>query len=348
MEAEHSTYEASTGSDDAVIDRIMNVLDGEDESPQEHEDAQDVPDGPDSDESAEDEPEESTEEEADEDTAEEDDLASLLGVSEDQLSVDEAGNILITTKVDGESAQVTLPELVKGYQLNKAVTQRSQALAEQRKAFEAQAAQVQQQLQAEVQKASGLANHLSQQMMAEFQNINWNELREVDPAEYSAKRYDYERKQAELQQVINYGQQIQQQQAEQAQQQQMMQMREVLAQQREVMLQNNPQWKDPEVLKRDMSELRQFTTDSYGFNDDELENVTDARIIEVLKDAMAYRKGKKVAEKKRTNAPKLLKPGTPRTKQVSLREQARKQRAAMKRNGGDLKSVAAYLESNVL
>jgi hypothetical protein len=38
--------------------------------------------------------------------------------------------------------------------------------------------------------------------------------------------------------------------------------------------------------------------DSYGISNEDFANVKDARVIEIVKDAMKYRMGKKVTEKK--------------------------------------------------
>ena len=60
-----------------------------------------------------------------------DELAEGLGVDVDALKA-----IKIKTKVDGVEADVPLGEVIKNYQLNKALTDRSEALAHQRKALE--------------------------------------------------------------------------------------------------------------------------------------------------------------------------------------------------------------------
>jgi len=336
METE-STPEATESTGDQIIDRIMATM--EPEAPRGDEPQDEAELSSDEQDSDEEQPDESMDEDGD--TAS---LAELLGISEDQITVNEDGSIQISTKVDGETAQVSLPELVKGYQLNKAITQRSQALAEEKRAFDEAKTQLTGQLQAEVQRAQGLAQYMQQQLMAELQNVNWDELRQIDPAEYAAKKYDAEKKQAELAQVMTYAQQMQAHQQQQMQAEQLQAQQQILAQQRDVMLNNNPTWRDPDVLARDMGQMRDFVTRTYGFSNDDLETVSDARLIELIKDAKAYRDGRTVAEKKRVTAPRLQKPGTPKAN-VS---QARQQRDAIRKRGGSLTDVAAYLESHVI
>ena len=69
-------------------------------------------------------------------------------------------------KVGGEEVEVELDELINGYQRSKDYTQKSQALAEQRKAIEAERQhleQVKQERMAYAQKLQALDSFLSQQ-----------------------------------------------------------------------------------------------------------------------------------------------------------------------------------------
>jgi hypothetical protein len=94
-------------------------------------------------------------------------------------------------KVDGEEQEVTLDELRNGYQRQADYTRKSQALAEQRKAYEANLQAIQsereQYSQALEMMAAQQKNELSQ-----YENIDWKALKEDDPMEYMEKRLEYQ------------------------------------------------------------------------------------------------------------------------------------------------------------
>ena len=67
---------------------------------------------------------------------------------------------------------------------------------------------------------------------------------------------------------------------------------------------------------------------SYGFNEKDAQGINDHRLIRLIKDAQAYRNGKKVAESKRKGKklPKFQKPGGDRGNAADLAS-ARKAKA---------------------
>jgi ABC-type uncharacterized transport system ATPase subunit len=94
-----------------------------------------------------------------------------------------------TVKVDGEEFEVTLDELRNGYQRQADYTRKAQSLAEQRKAYEANLAAVNQERQQYGQVLENMAQYQNLEL-AQYQNINWQELKENDPMEYMEKRIE--------------------------------------------------------------------------------------------------------------------------------------------------------------
>lgn len=82
----------------------------------------------------------------------------------------------------GESNKVKLSELRDGYMRQSKFTKETQALAEERKQFD----EVKTQSTAKLQVLSEIEADLSQLLMADFANINWNEVRDTDPSHYLA------------------------------------------------------------------------------------------------------------------------------------------------------------------
>jgi len=264
-------------------------------------------------------------------------LADSLGLEPEQLKVNEGGEVTVTTKVDGVTETHTLPDLVKGFQTNKHNTQKSQALAEERREFEKLVQEKAQQIEQTLEQNTALAGMLEQELLSEYEGIDWNQLKMTDPGEYAALKTDMTERYQRIQGMK--GQLEQQREALMAEQQQKMdeQQQEYLKAQYEKMLANNPAWQDQEVLKRDMNGLKEFASNAYGFSDEDFKRVTDARLIELLKDAKAYRDGSKFAEKKVVQKPKFKKatkqrPKAPKlTKLDKLTKMAKSAKGANKR-----------------
>lgn len=256
------------------------------------------------------EEEESNEEEvvesndAEEDDSEDVTWGSALGLNDDQIVIDEDGNLTgVNVKVDGKSSSVALNDLLAGYQTNKHNTVKSQTLAEERKKFEEATQGFQQQYQEKLNTAEAMSKYLEKKLLGEFEGINWEELRSVDPAEYAAARQDYATRAQEIQSAQSALSQEQLQQKEKSQKEFHTNHMEYLEGQKQKMLSSNPTWNSQEVFEKDMTQLKSFLGNQYGFQNSDFDTISDARIIEVLKDAQAYRTGKVKTQAKLKKAP---------------------------------------------
>lgn len=244
-------------------------------------------------------------EESTEETGESDDVeatwGNVLGIDEDKLHFDEDGNVSgVTVKVNGESSVVPMNELVAGFQLNKAVTQKSQALSEERKNFEQQRDEVVNGLRSRLDEVNAMAGLVEQQLLSEYEAIDWEKVRIENPAEYAALRQDFSTR---VNQVETIKQTILQKQSEDQQMAQSKAKEErkaYLDKQWEQMLTSNPTWADKKSYDQDMGQMKDFCSMQYGFTDKDFQFVTDARLIELIKDARKYHAGMKIANKKIT------------------------------------------------
>lgn len=222
-----------------------------------------------------------------------------------------------TVKVDGEELQVTQDELLNGYQRQQAYTKRSQELAEQRKAFEQEAAQVSQLRNDYAQQLEQLSEQLKQ---VNQQEPDWAELAKQHSAE---ELIVYK---AQLDQQKEYARQVeaekQKVQQEQMQEQQKL-MRQHLEEQRQEMLNRIPSWHDEETRNRERLEVIKYAQ-RRGYSEEELSNASDARAIEILHKAWQWdnlQKKKPDAKRKARKAPKMARAGQPKTKaQVASRQ----------------------------
>jgi len=230
--------------------------------------------------------------------------ANTLGIEEKQIVLDEEGNLSgINVKIDGKTSAVAVKDLIAGYQSNKSNTNKSKSLADERREFEAIRQNVAQEYTQKIETVAKLTEHLKESLLSDYSNIDWNRLRVENPGEYAAAVQDYNLRTAEIEKVASV---IKDEKSivtneQTAEQQKVYQ--EYLRGQAEKIIENNPTWSKPEVFKKAAKAMQEFIEESYGFTQAEFDNIQDARILEIVKDAMAYRNGTKIAKTKLDAAP---------------------------------------------
>jgi hypothetical protein len=242
-------------------------------------------------------------------------------------------------KAAGEDKEVTLDELIKSYQLGTDYTKKSQAVAEERKAVEAE--------RHAVQEAKALRDQYAQQLGIIEQMLNQPQqaedldyLKETDPIGYAVKVAELSQKEKQLAQVRAQREMISQQQEYDRQQQ----MRQMIATESEKLVSVLPEFADPskgEVIRKD---IRTYGK-QMGFSDDELANVFDSRAVLTLYKAMQYDKlqsAKPGITKKVAEAPKAIKPGVSKPRD-SNSEEIRKLKSRAK-STGSVKDAASVFE----
>jgi hypothetical protein len=298
------------------------------------------------------ETEEGNEAEAEE-SEEEATWASALGIDDDKVVVNEAGNLEgIKVKIDKVEQVVPVAELIAGYQTSKSYTQKTQQLSEQRKEFETARDYTVLEYAKKLDDINKLSGVLEGELVKEYQGINWEALRDANPGEYAAMVQDFQIKQ---QRITTIRQAIEAERQAELQKNQSVQFqgtRQALEGEMYKILEKNPEWSKPERFKKDVGELKDFVAEAYGFGDGEFNNIMDARIFEVLKDAYAYRKGAQTAQKKMVKTiPKFQKPGaaTAKTKLTTLDKLTKAAKSAppgkQKRDLAD-NAIAALLLGN--
>ena len=268
--------------------------------------------------------EETVEEAESEEVDEESDEDELDDTDEDDVEVEERKTYRV--KAGGEEKEVTLQELVSGYQKGDDYTKKSQTLAEARKKVEAHAHEVQQAMQVKEEYAQRLAQ-VEQFLMSDGEQVNLDELKENDPIQYAIKVAE----QTETNKKINLLRQErakvqQQQQAYQAQQQ-----HAVVANEAKMLSEKVKEFSDPKKAEQIKNDIRSFGK-SVGFSDQELSQVYDHRHVLILQKAMEYDKlqqSKAGVNKKLSNAPKMAKKG----KKVMNADNYTKQKKRLKSSG---------------
>ena len=242
-------------------------------------------------------------------------------------------------KAAGEEREVTLQELIEGYQKGTDYHKKTNALAEQRKAVEAEKAAVEQAKQARdayAQRLQVMDQFLSQQMKGE----DIESLKETDPIAYAVKVAEMTRQEKQLQQLRAEQQRI----AREQQAEQEVQMERRIAEEAQKVASAIPDYADPKKGEKVRSDLRAFAK-SIGYSDAELASATDSRAVVTLWMAAQYQKlqqSKPGVTKKVTEAPKLLKPGTATGK--TIQSEAAKQDFARLKKTGNRQDAARVFE----
>jgi len=210
-------------------------------------------------------------------------------------------------KANGEEKDVTLNELVEGYQKGSDYTKKSQELATQRKAVEAEAHAVNEAMQMREQYAQRLGQVQALLQKEGDDGVNMDELKENDPIQYAIKVADKTENNKKLQLL-----QQEQNRLAQAQQNQVAQHQAKMVQHEAHMLSEKVmEFSDPKKSEQVKKDIREFGK-SVGFSDEELSQVYDHRHVIVMQKAAQWDKLQKAnpgVTKKLSKAPKMSKKG---------------------------------------
>ena len=245
-----------------------------------------------------------------------------------------------TVKAAGEEKEVTLDELMQGYQLGADYTKKTQEVAEQRKAIEVEAKAI--------EEAKQVRDTYAQRLQAIEQFLTSGQdspedlaaMKENDPIGYAVKVAELTEKKEQLAQVRAEQQRLAQQQQAEYQQN----MAKHVQQEAQKLSQVLPEFSDPTKGEQIRNEIRNYGK-SAGFTDQELSNVYDSRHVLILHKAMMYdklQKSKPGVTKKVAQAPKMVKSGT-KVKQGNA--DIRKKQMNKLKQTGKARDAAALFEN---
>lgn len=229
-----------------------------------------------------------------------------------------------TVKVDGSEMEVTLDELLRGYQREADYTRKTSELSLERSRHNDMMQQSQSEINQKLSKLTELTSAAQQELQTEYSNIDFEKLYEDDPVE--AARLEHKmRKRAENLQRIQ----------EETRNNQMNEFQKYIQEEQAKVATLIPEFSDPAKASRIKSEMRTYLT-KLGYNNNEIASVYDSRQVMLIKDAMAYDKLKKSnvkVTKKVAKAPKVVKPGVPKTKAEQASKQRRDKLNHLKKTG---------------
>lgn len=249
------------------------------------------------------------------------------GDVEEQEQVEEQPRYKV--KASGEEIEVTLDDLIKGYQREADYTKKTQTLAEQRKQVEAERQVIEQAKTQRDQYQERLAM-IESALKTYAPQENLEALKETDPIGYAVKVAEQTQREKQLQAVqLERARIAQQQQAEQSQS-----LNSHLAVEAKKLAEAIPEYADEQKSVQVKKDIRDYAR-KIGWSDEELASVYDSRAVLTLYRAMQYEKlmsNKAGVTKKVNEAPKILKPGVSRQTDANS-EQTKKVMNQLKRTG---------------
>lgn len=214
-----------------------------------------------------------------------------------------------------EELDVTLDELRNSYMRQSDYTRKTQQVAEDRKALEAELETLS---GAREQYANNLAFLQQALSMQEQPPEYWNALKVNDPDRYTAERAAMTERNEAMENVNKELARVQNEQVEAMKAAAAERMQAEASRLPEII----PEWSDPGVAEKEKEALIPYLQKA-GYTAQELQNVSDSRAIMLSRKAMLYDRlmeGKPVAQKKTRKAPKMTRSGQPQSKkQVSQR-----------------------------
>jgi len=229
---------------------------------------------------------------------------------EDDNDGDQYGSLDLSTTIEVDGEEITIEELRSGHLRQKDYTRKTQELAENRKAMEAQYQEIERERAEYAQLLPAMAERIQQ---AAEQEPDWDTLYDTDPV-MAAKAERQWRKEQEARTAQLQAVQAEQQRMQQiaAQKQQQMQ-QSYLEQQRHILPDIIPEWRDKKVAATEATQIRDFLLGE-GFSEQDVSGMSNATLVKLARKAMLYDRGEtranEVKAKPKKPRAKILKSGS--------------------------------------
>jgi hypothetical protein len=256
--------------------------------------------------------------------AEEIEASEEVEAEEEDDTAQEPAPSKYTVKVDGKEVEVTLDDLKRSFSGQAYIQKGMQEAAEARKA----ATELYQTLQTEQAKFMQVVQTIQEQGFKAPPQAPDMAMMDKDPIGYMQAEARYRKEAAEFQ-----GQQQQIQQTAMAHRQmQEKAMAEFVAEQSKVLQSRLPEFADANKAREITGKIRNVASEAYGFTDQELGGIVDARHVLVLHDAMKWRELQAARTKQAPAPAKSIKPMARRSEPQQLVR--KKQIDAARKTGG--------------
>lgn len=220
---------------------------------------------------------------------------SETDVSQEQTNeIQQEPDSTYTVKVSGQELKVTLDELKKGYSRDADYRRKTEELSFEKKQFQSETEQQRQDYSKRLSELNQILAFTQQQLSSELNNVDLNKLYEEDPVEATRVERQIRLKKEKMIEAAN-----------KLQQEQQKQISSYVKEQQKLLAEKMPEFSDAKKASTLKSNLKSLLN-SYGFNDTEISQVYDHRIVMLINDALKY---KNMKNAKPSLANKIDRPG---------------------------------------
>ena len=275
------------------------------------------------------------EQEISEETESEEEEVSEQDVSQDEEQIDtqekqdSTEEALHKVKVAGQEFEVTLDELRNGYSRDADYRRKTEELSNDRKNFHSQSEKQRQDYSQKLNEMNQILSNAQQELNTEINSADLEALYEEDPAQAAKIEHRLRSKQEMLNSSIQKTQSEQKQQFD-----------GYLQTEKTKLVNNIPDFADPSKASTLKNNMRSHLA-KYGFNDSEIAQVYDHRILMLVNDAMKFgnlQKAKPNIAKKISKPSRVFSSGIKKDKS-DYQSKASKEKFGRLRKTGSLKDA---------
>ena len=270
------------------------------------------------------------EQEISEETESEEEEVSEQDVSQDEEQIDtqekqdSTEDAFHKVKVAGQEFEVTLDELRNGYSRDADYRRKTEELSNERKNFHSQSEKQRQDYSQKLKEVNELMSVAQQQLQTEMNSTDLEKLYEEDPTEAARIEHRLRKKQERLNSAF-----------QKAQSEQKQQFDGYLQSEKTKLVNNIPDFADPGKASNLKNNMRSHLA-KYGFNDSEIAQVYDHRILMLVNDAMKFgnlQKAKPNIAKKISKPSRVFKSGIKKDKSDYQSKAAREKFGRLRKTG---------------
>lgn len=250
-----------------------------------------------------------------------------------------------TVKVDGQDVEATLDDLLKSYSFTEHNTRKSQTIAEERKALEAERQKFQAEDVATVRAERSQYGEYLAQLKTYLDALspkepNWEERRNALPAdEFAAELLTWQVNQKRIEGVKSEQARIAAQQDAEAMEGFTKHVQSETAKLAEAI----PAFKDPVQAKTLTKTLREFGMSHYGFTAEQFDTVADHRLVRLIHDAYENHQSKAKAPEIKNKIEKALAASAPGSRTTAPPKNELAAAKARAKSSGSTEDAAAAL-----
>lgn len=247
-------------------------------------------------------------------------------------------SLKVSVKVDGKESEVALKDLRNSYQIQQAAESRlneAKEIDSQAKAQHQELAEKSQALETRFAEVSTLVEGAEKLFSEDFDKVDWNRLRRDDPAEYAAKKRDFDDRKATIDDLKSKASELYQQHAGEQSEVSREQYQQYLQEENQRLLDRIPEWKDTETAKEEKTQLADYLMNQ-GFSKEDVQAASDHRLIDLARKAMLFDSNAvktKTAMKKVAKVPKVTKPGATKSAEQTNKQRLDKQLDRVRKTG---------------